>query len=111
MTSRLTFEEADDLLKRILVFLKKQGGPYTRITDVGNKQRVILSALARGHFYFDNETFVCWEFFGDLMHVHEAAGKLTTIRRVLRKNIKQGLSFYRHNRNNYRLVSSAKKRC
>lgn len=94
----MSFDEADRLLKEILVFLHKQGGAYRQIKNVGVIQKNILTALAIGRFFYDQKSFVCWSFRGDLLHVDEAAGDLKTIRRILRKQIKIGMSWDRPER-------------
>ena len=95
----MSFDEADRLLKEILVFLHRQGGGYRQIRDVGGLQKNILIALATGRFFYDQNSFVCWIFNGDLLHVQEAAGDLKAIRRILRQQIRTGVSWARPERN------------
>ena len=104
----MTFEQADRLLREILIFLNRQGGSYRQITNVGKIQETILTALATGRFFYDQTSFVCWSFTGEHLHIEHAAGDLAVIRRVVRKLIKQGLSWERPARN--RVINKPRKR-
>lgn len=104
----MLFDEADKLQKEILVFLNKQGGAYRQIKNVGTIQKNILTALATGRYFYDKSAFVCWTFINDVLFVQEAAGDLSKIRRVLRKQIKKGMSWNRPERN--KVIFSATKR-
>lgn len=110
MSQHITsFEEADEKLKKILIFLKRQGGAYKQIRNVGTMQTIILNALKNGTYSFDDTHFVCWRYLDGVLIVDDAAGDLSKIRRVMRKNIKKGIGWL--NQKTGRLIYSSQKEC